>query len=310
MVKWDGLSIAVFAGVCVVLNLILVLILRKLKGFQAIYERSPQTHQDKKSTPSFGGIGIFLGILIGTVLFKLWDLSVLWLISVFTVFCVIGFTDDYLSILKKTNKGLSAKQKFLLQVLAAFYFMVIFHVTFHPLAWWEMGLFLFMMVGTSNATNLTDGLDGLLAGLSLCTLGGFALYAHYLGAHSLFAFAMICMIAVGGFLLFNLKPAKVFMGDTGSLALGALFAGFAFQLRNPWILIPLGAVYILETLSVMIQVGYFKRMQKRIFLMTPLHHHFELLGFSERRVVRLFWAFGVLFLLLFVLLYLPNQPLF
>ncbi len=283
----------------------LILYLKKVKFYQSIYTLSPESHQKKSITPSFGGVGIVASLLLGVSFFPFKSLEGWWCLFVFLSFCGIGFLDDVLSLTSQKNKGLSASRKFILQCLAALFFIVIYHFQFRHLEIWELGLYLFLFVGSSNATNLTDGLDGLLAGLSLMSLLGF--YTYFIAIQSLVGQEMVLLliIAIGGFLLFNRFPAQIFMGDTGSLGLGAVFAAFALMVNNPWILISLGAVYMLETLSVIVQVLWFKKTGRRVFLMAPLHHHFELLGLKETKVVSWFWAFGALFLIIFFTTFKP-----
>jgi phospho-N-acetylmuramoyl-pentapeptide-transferase len=283
----------------------LILYLKKAKFYQTIYELSPQSHQKKLFTPSFGGVGIVLSVLIGVSFFPFKSLEGWWCLSVFISFCGIGFLDDILSLSSRKNKGLSASRKCVLQCLAALFFIGVYHLQFRPLSLWEVLFYVFLFVGSSNATNLTDGLDGLLAGLSVMSLCGF--YVVFMAMQSFVGQEMVLllMIAVGGFLLFNRYPAQLFMGDTGSLGLGAVFAAFSLMMNNPWILMSLGAVYMMETVSVIIQVFWFKITGRRVFLMAPLHHHFEMLGLSELKVVRLFWAFGALFLIVFVATFKP-----
>jgi phospho-N-acetylmuramoyl-pentapeptide-transferase len=283
----------------------LILYLKKARFYQHIYELSPGSHQSKNFTPSFGGVGILLSVLLGVSFFPFQSLEGWWSLSVFILFSGIGFLDDVMSLKSSKNKGLSVRRKFTLQCLAALFFIVVYHLQFRPLAIWEVLLYCFLFVGTSNATNLTDGLDGLLGGLGLMSLWGFYTYFIAMGSLDGQELSLLLMIAIGGFLLFNRYPAQIFMGDTGSLGLGAVFASFALMMDNPWILIPLGAVYLLETLSVIIQVLWFKRTGKRVFLMAPLHHHFEMLGLREMKVVSWFWAFGAVFLIVFFATFKP-----
>ncbi len=270
-----------------------LIVMRRVNGYQHIYTLSPQTHQ-KKMAVSCGGIGITLTLLVGQFIWPVTDISARWVLGTMLLFAWIGFMDDFLSITQNQNKGLSAKQKMGLQLLSAASMLMLWHFWISPLHWVVAVFYLFLIVGSSNATNLTDGLDGLLGGLSLLTLSGFALFFWQYHAASLWQLCLMLLIAVGSFLIFNVHPAKIFMGDTGSLALGAGFGALAIAAHQPLILLPLGVVYIIETLSVILQVGYFKQTRKRLFLMTPLHHHFELLGLSERQVVALFWAIGAL----------------
>jgi len=276
-----------------------IVVLRKLKGLQQIYTLSPAAHQKKAGTVSFGGVTIVGMSWVGTAMAGMISHpQVLFLLAGMTLFGLIGFADDLISVLHKANKGLSVKQKLGLQAMGCLAMLGLSQTLGMPipLALWP--LYIFVGTGTTNATNLTDGLDGLLSGLSVITLFGFAI--AFMGFPHLQFLCAIVITVLLAFLVFNRNPAQIFMGDTGSLALGGLFFTAALFLQNPWILIPLGGVYIMETLSVVIQVFWFKRTGKRIFKMSPLHHHFELCGFSEKQVVRLFWGLGLIFLVLFL----------
>jgi phospho-N-acetylmuramoyl-pentapeptide-transferase len=276
-----------------------IALLRKLKGLQQIYTLSPSAHQKKAGTVSFGGISILGMSWIGAGIAGLiTNPSVLFLLIGMTLFGIIGFADDLISVLNKANKGLTARQKSALQALACMGLLGLGHVFDVTISWTLWPLYIFIGTGTTNATNLTDGLDGLLSGLSILTLIGFAVACASNPPVQLFCLIVITVLLA--FLVFNRNPAQIFMGDTGSLALGGLFFSLSVYLNDPWILIPLGAVYIMETLSVVIQVFWFKRTGKRIFKMSPLHHHFELSGFSEKAVVRLFWGLGLICLLIFL----------
>lgn len=294
-----------FAVASVFVHYWVILYLKKAKFYQNIYELSPKGHQKKAFTPSFGGVAILLSLGVGLMMFPMASQEGWWCVSAFITYCGIGFLDDVLSLKGGKNKGLSAKQKFFMQVVAGLFFLVVYHLNFRSLEWWELGLYGFLFVGVSNATNLTDGLDGLLAGLSLMSLWGFYYYFLAMNFHVGQQLVLMFMICLGAFLLFNRNPAQVFMGDTGSLGIGALFVAFSVMADNPWLLIPLGAVYMMETLSVMIQVAWFKLTGKRVFLMAPLHHHFEMMGMKEMKVVSWFWGFGVLFLVIFFATFRP-----
>ena len=273
----------------------LIKLFHRFKAYQPIYDLSPSDHQKKAKTPTIGGITILLSVWLSWALFFTTSLKVTWLVALYSVFALIGFSDDILALYKKSNKGLSARQKFALQCLFSLGFIYLYSMYFSGLDWWHYPFYMFIIVGASNATNLTDGLDGLLAGCSLLTLFGF----YYVMVESyqvdISRFIVILIIIIMSFLFYNWNPAKLFMGDTGSLALGAVFAGLALLYADVWILLPLGAIYIIETLSVIIQVAYFKQTKKRIFLMSPLHHHFELLGFKELHVVLIFYGIAFLF---------------
>ena len=240
--------------VSVGLQFSLLLLFKSRKLFQPIYALSPQRHQLKQFTPSLGGIGILVSLWIVWFLYGMVLLSesLLWVLIVFTSFSVLGFIDDSRSLLKKNNQGLTTKQKFLCQLILAVTLIFGYSYFFVSLSIPILILYAFVMVGSSNATNLTDGLDGLLVSCSIVTLLGFFL----LGGVEIQVFSIFLISVLAGFFVFNKHPAKVFMGDTGSLGLGALFAAMAITMGNVWILIPLGAVYILETISVIIQVLY------------------------------------------------------
>jgi phospho-N-acetylmuramoyl-pentapeptide-transferase len=299
MTKW-----MIFLGLSIVANYVLILILRRLKGFQNIYEWTPKTHQAKKNTPSFGGIGILISLCGGIFWFiPALTPEIMWTLSLTLAFGLLGFLDDLLSKVFKTNEGLTARDKFLLQWCVGIGFIYVFHLWIAPLALWQGLFYAFVIVASSNATNLTDGLDGLLSGLSLLTLCGFMwVFQMTMGVSELIILTQVAMVAVASFLVFNRHPAKVFMGDTGSMALGALFAGLSFIAGNPWLLLPFGAIYLIETLSVIVQVLSRKFRGKRVFLMSPLHHHFEMLGMSEQRIVALFWGIQWLFLVGYILI--------
>jgi phospho-N-acetylmuramoyl-pentapeptide-transferase len=267
--------------------------LRRGAVFQKIYELGPESHQSKAQTPSFGGVGIFLTVSFGLVLFQTFSMEVMWAYSVFSLFFVIGLLDDLMSLTKNKNAGFSARQKFLLQTIGASFFIFVFHILIMPLNLASVAVFIFLIVGSSNATNLTDGVDGLLSSLGVITLIGFSLL-FFNSNGGLFFLCVIVGISLLSFLVFNRHPAKLFMGDTGSLALGALFASFTVLLNDPWPLLSFGGVYVIETLSVILQVASFKANKKRLFLMSPLHHHFELLGFSECKIVMIFSSIALI----------------
>ena len=268
--------------------------LRRLKFGQKILEDGPKWHLKKQNIPTMGGFIFFLSIVVtmsvALVLFG-GEGSGRWLLvlAMATAFGIIGFIDDWSKIKKRQNKGLSAKQKFLLQLAVAVLFITLMRtlgmltpvlaVPFLNISieipWIVYFVFMsFIIVGTDNAVNLTDGLDGLAASVTLAVMAFFACAAHYLAGVSadggeMEAFAMLPAAAcgaLGGFLLYNFNPARVFMGDTGSLFLGGLVAGMAFAIDLPLILVPVGLVYIIEVLSDIIQVTYFKLSGKNVFL--------------------------------------------
>ena len=267
--------------------------LKKGRLFQPIYELAPNRHQEKSKTPSMGGLAIMAWVLIGAIINGSLNIESAWCLGLMIGFAIIGFIDDRAAIRNQANKGLSARQKFGLQCLIAGVALGAFSYFITPLEWMLYPWYGFIIVGTSNATNLTDGMDGHLTGLSIISLAGF--YTVFLGAGlvSMLGLIQVMILALLVFLVFNHYPAKWFMGDTGSLAIGAALSGLAILSGNVWLLLPFGLVYIIETLSVVIQVAVYKRTRKRVFLMAPIHHHFEMLGLKEPWVVYGSWGLGL-----------------
>lgn len=293
-----------------VLTNILINILKQAKMRQYILKDAPETHMVKEGTPTMGGLAILISTLISLAIFRsAIDFNILMLTFLLVSHSFIGILDDTNKIRKKHNKGMSAKLKLILQISFACIFAGILAVSnnfiyiqgalqFLPPMLYYIFI-IFMVVGTSNAVNLTDGLDGLAAGLTIISLIGFAYLAFISTNITILIFILIMIGALLGFLWFNINPARIFMGDTGSLSLGAILAGIAILLHKELMLIPLGLVFIAETLSVMLQVSYFKITKgKRIFKMSPIHHHFELCGWSENKVVLRFWIIGIIMLII------------
>jgi phospho-N-acetylmuramoyl-pentapeptide-transferase len=275
----------------------------KKKWYQPIYELSPSRHQKKAFTPAIGGVIVVLCIIIGSGICGLWfHVEIQWLIGILVLFALIGAGDDIVAMILNRNQGLTAKQKFSLQ-LGCSMLSIGYWMYMHPgdMTIWSFLFFSIVMTGASNATNLTDGLDGLLGGCMVISLIGTFLIAWPLVVSNILLMIGIIVVVLLGFLIFNIHPACVFMGDSGSLSLGALLTGICIIVGDIWILMPLGVVYIVETLSVMIQVIWFKKTKSRVFLMAPLHHHFEKLGMKETHVVGVFWILGVLGVLVGVL---------
>ncbi|MBU9720444.1 MULTISPECIES: phospho-N-acetylmuramoyl-pentapeptide-transferase [Bacillaceae] len=297
--------------ICVLMSPIFIPFLRRLKFGQSIRVEGPQSHQKKSGTPTMGGLMILLAIIVSTFIMSSQFHSVnveIWLLVFVTVgFGLLGFLDDFIKVVKKRNLGLTSKQKFLGQVvISAIVYIVLLQTGLSTaitipgttlsldIGWLYFPLIIFMLVGTSNAVNLTDGLDGLVAGSSAIAFGAFAIIAYDLSLYNVSLFSVAVVGAVLGFLVFNSHPAKVFMGDTGSLALGGALAMIAILTKMELVLIIIGGVFVIETLSVIIQVISFKTTGKRVFKMSPLHHHYELSGWSEWRVVVTFWLVGLL----------------
>ena len=311
MTKTIIIQLAVAFAIAALLAPLYIPFLRRLKFGQAIRVEGPESHRKKSGTPTMGGIIFITSIiltLIGVGVFtdSLTLSADLMMLSLALVgFGAIGFIDDFIIVVRKNNEGLKPKQKIIAQLLVAAIFFRIFLVNgystelsffnlFSLELYWIYGLFiLFWMVGFSNAVNLTDGLDGLCGGVSVIAFSAFGMIALATGRYEIMLFCFTVVGALLGFLVFNLNPAKVFMGDTGSLAIGAAIAAVSILLKQEFILLVIGLVYVIETLSVIMQVLYYKRTKKRIFKMAPLHHHFELCGWSEWKVVIVLWVVGL-----------------
>ena len=282
--------------------------LHKLKFGQSIREEGPKSHQAKSGTPMMGGIMIILAIVIATVAAAPLTPAVLLALFITLGHFVLGFLEDYIKVVKKRNLGLKAKQKMLGQILIAIVTMIVgTRVLGIDTTIWipiadvnvDIGvgyyfLVLFVLVGTSNAVNLTDGLDGLASGTVAIASGAYALVCYMTGHYDLAIFSVAMMMACLAFLRFNAHPAKVFMGDTGSLALGGAVAAVGILTHTEILLAVIGFVFVCEALSVIIQVISFKTTGKRVFRMSPIHHHFELGGWKETKVVFVFWMVGLI----------------
>ncbi|WP_085524071.1 phospho-N-acetylmuramoyl-pentapeptide-transferase [Tuberibacillus sp. Marseille-P3662] len=298
--------------IAVIIAPLFIPLLRLLKFGQYIRKEGPESHQKKAGTPTMGGIIIIVALVIATLVVS-WRTGLLststYLLLLVTVgYGVIGFLDDFIKVVMKRNLGLKSKQKLLGQLIVAVLFFVILMQTEFSTAISIPGtsisfdlhgfyivLIVIMLLGTSNGTNLTDGMDGLLTGTSAIAFGAYAVIAYQMQLMDVAVFSIAAAGALLGFLVFNAHPAKVFMGDTGSLALGGALAGVAILTKAEILLIVVGGIYVIETLSVMLQVISFKLTGERIFKMSPLHHHYELTGWSEWRIVSTFWVVGILF---------------
>lgn len=302
--------------ISLLLGSILIPILKKLKLNQQINKYLKDTHKLKNNTPTMGGIIFILSTIITLLIlfiFKKLDMTYNFIIVVFVFisYGLIGLIDDSLIILRKDNKGLKANTKMNMQIVIAIIFFYLFmQADNEPLLWihtigfklnigWLYGLFiLLVLTSSSNAVNLTDGLDGLATGLSIIAFLTFGLISYNTGwlegykEISLFCFALVGSLL--GFLSYNHHPASIFMGDTGSLALGASLGSIAILTRHEILFLVIGFVFLIETVSVIIQVSFYKLTKKRVFLMTPLHHHFEKKGFKEETIVKLFWIIGLI----------------
>lgn len=294
-------------------------LLRRLKFGQSIREEGPQSHQKKAGTPTMGGLIFLLSIITVTIIsgmiFELFTTQTIVLLIVFIGFGVIGFLDDGIKVILKRNLGLTSLQKLIGQIvisIAAFLllqlgdFSTVVGIPFTQIEL-DFGVFyvaflIFWLVGFSNAVNLTDGLDGLVAGTASIAFAAFGVIALFNEQTDIALFTFVVTGALLGFLVFNANPAKVFMGDTGSLALGGALAMVSVLVKEELLLLLIGLVFVIETASVILQVGSFKLRKKRIFKMSPIHHHFELSGWSEWKVVIVFWSTGLVVALMAVLL--------
>jgi phospho-N-acetylmuramoyl-pentapeptide-transferase len=321
------IPLAVAFGIGVLLGPMIIPTLQRLKFGQSIREEGPEAHLKKAGTPTMGGSIILMSVVLTALPFSSFILlnnskpvvnsDLFFLLFATLGYGIIGFLDDYIKVVMKRSLGLTASQKLLGQLfigIVLFWVLIevrvirlseiestkyIFNVEIPgtgwqiQLNWLYLPLLLLMMIGTSNAVNLTDGLDGLLAGTAAIAYGAYAVIGMVQSNYTVAIFAISVVGALLGFLVFNAHPAKVFMGDTGSLALGGGLAALAVITKTELLLPLIGGIFVVEALSVMLQVLSFKTRGKRIFRMSPLHHHFELTGWSEWRVVTTFWSIGL-----------------
>ncbi|MCL1990873.1 MAG: phospho-N-acetylmuramoyl-pentapeptide-transferase [Defluviitaleaceae bacterium] len=293
--------------IAVIIAPLFIPFLKRLKFGQSIRADGPQSHIKKSGTPTMGGIIFLLStlitVMIGLLFWENMKLNATLFMLLLPLFgcSLIGFIDDFIIVVKRDNKGLRPKHKMLGLFLIGASFFYLLMASGYPtvvnlgfirfdLAWAHGIWVLLLILAGSNATNLTDGLDGLLGGCSFIVFGILGMIALRQGDYTIALFCLIMVGSLAGFLVFNLNPAKVFMGDTGSLGLGALMAAVVILLGHDWLLAVVGFIFVIETLSVILQVLYFKKTGgKRLFKMAPLHHHFELSGWGERKVVLVFW---------------------
>ena len=296
-----------------ILGPIIIPLLRRLKFGQAEREEGLESHKKKAGTPTMGGLMFLLAVAVVVGVYSFRHTEAIPVLFLTLGYGAIGFVDDFIKVVKKRNLGLKPWQKIGLQYIVTsifiWYLFSIRHVSFAmkvpflkdtylDIGIWALPLCLLIALGTVNATNLTDGVDGLASSVTACVAGFFAIVCIALDTRlSIMPVAMLG--ALLAFIVFNAYPAKVFMGDTGSLALGGFVVGMAYMLQMPLFIPIIGIVYLAEALSVIIQVWYFKATHgKRIFKMAPIHHHFELCGWSEVRVVAVFTIVTILFSLI------------
>lgn len=330
------LTLRAILSVLTALSLSLILgpwVIRRLSFYQIgqmVRDDGPQSHLSKAGTPTMGGVLILLAIMLSTILWS--DLSnrYVWVVLFSAMaFGAIGWMDDYQKLIRKNSKGLSARAKYLSQSIAALLIIgfvwwsakspaelqlvvPFFKDVSLSMGWWFLPFGYFVIVGSSNAVNLTDGLDGLAILPTVFIAGALAIFAYVTGHMEFSKYLAIpyvagageiivaCAAIAGaglGFLWFNAYPAQVFMGDVGALALGAMLGVIAILVRQELVLFIMGGVFVLETLSVFVQVGSYKLRGRRVFKMAPLHHHFELKGWPEPRIIVRFWIITVILVL-------------
>lgn len=286
--------------------------LTRLKCGQEIRDEGPEWHKSKSGTPTMGGIifilsGGIVAALATLIIYGKIDINAIMLIFLSVSFGVVGFVDDFIKVKLKRNLGLTEIQKLLLQIAASVLFVWVLRYTLADtpliipftnitvnLGWWYLPLSVLAIISTVNAVNLTDGLDGLASSITIVVTMFFVFVAYLLNLISIGIFACAMIGGVGAFLIFNKYPAKVFMGDTGSLFLGGALAGMAILSGTPLFLIISGGVFVAEALSVIIQVGSYKLTKKRVFKMAPLHHHYEKCGLKEQKIVVIFTLISLL----------------
>lgn len=296
------INIGVGLILSIILGRIIIPLLRRLHAGQSIREDGPQSHLVKSGTPTIGGLIFLASVIITSLVTANFKLSVLMILFSTLAFGAVGFIDDYIKVVMKRNLGLRAYQKLLLQILVAVILIIYqynskeigtdlyipFIKDYRSIGFLYIPFVIFVIVGTVNSVNLTDGLDGLSSSVTIICLLFFNFVAIKLQRYEIAGFCLALAGALIGFLYYNKFPAKVFMGDTGSLALGGAISAIALLLNVPLILPIAGGIYFIETLSVIIQVVSFKTRGKRVFLMSPLHHHFEQKGWHEKKIVAVF----------------------
>jgi phospho-N-acetylmuramoyl-pentapeptide-transferase len=313
-------AMAVAFTISILSGYLIIPALRRMKFGQSIREEGPKAHQKKAGTPTMGGLIFLTSIILSTLILSyIYDdvmtTQTIVLLLILVGFGLIGFLDDFIIVVLKRNLGLTSLQKLIGQIVVAiiaFFLLRMgpFETTVNipftaidiDLGIMYIAFLIFWLVGFSNAVNITDGLDGLVAGCSAISFAAFGVLALHYGQEDIATFTFVVTGAMLGFLLFNSKPARVFMGDTGSLALGGALAMISILIKQEILLLLVGIVYVVETASVIIQVISFKLTGKRVFKMSPIHHHFELSGWSEWKIVIVFWGVAALAAIVPVLL--------
>lgn len=302
--------------IAIIVGLILIPVLKQLKAGQNVSRLINKRHLKKEGTPTIGGLIFIIPPIIAIILLALrgsveLSSNLIIVLFVFISYAILGFIDDFTKIKYHNNKGLSSITKFVAQLFIAVVFYTIYkhnggttdlEISLFGIKWslgWFYGIFiLFLLVGTTNAVNITDGLDGLCGGLSVMAFLAYGVISWgsdwIPGYEGMAVFSFILVGSLLGFLLFNTHPARVFMGDTGSLALGGALASIAILSHHEVSLALIGGVFVIETLSSLIQIIAIRKFNKKVFLKAPLHHHFEEIGWSETDIVKVFWTVGFL----------------
>jgi len=308
-------QVLAFAGtfiLSIISGPIIIPILKRLKFGQTIRDDGPASHLSKMGIPTIGGLIFIIPMIITALFFAAQYPQIIPMLLVTIGFAIVGFIDDFIKVARKSKDGLSPRQKSFGQIVVSTVFA--FYVAYSPSLgtgmiipfkgidavvnlplWLFIPFIIIVMYLITNSVNMTDGIDGLAAGVTLIVTVFFTIVAMNSGEWNYVK--LFCSITAGGclgFLVFNIHPAKVFMGDTGSLALGGVVGAAAVVMKMPWILLIVGAIYAVESLSVFIQVISFKLRGKRVFKMAPIHHHFELSGWKETKVVRVFWLITII----------------
>ncbi|MEN3014101.1 MAG: phospho-N-acetylmuramoyl-pentapeptide-transferase [Endomicrobiia bacterium] len=313
--------------ICLIVFPEFIKFIKRKQFVQTIREDGPKTHLSKQNTPTMGGLVILFSVFISTLLTARPNRFVIWCIVCLIYLGVLGFLDDYLKVIKKHPKGISAKQKLFFQIIFGailclylyiypqnFNYATHLHIPYLKETFINLGIFYFFIiiltfVGSSNGINLTDGLDGLAIGNVIFASIAYSVLSYVAGNYKLASYLKIiyvsgagelsivlaCLIGAGlGFLWYNSYPASIFMGDTGSLFLGGLLGIIAIFIKQELLLIVAGGIFVIESLSVILQIIYYRKTKKRIFLMAPLHHHYELKGYHEAKVTTRFWIIGII----------------
>jgi len=291
---------------------------KKYRIGQRIRKEGPDLHQHKSGTPTMGGLIIYMAVTVALLFFQSQDINVYVIFFLLISFGIVGFLDDFIKNYKERSLGLKARTKILLQLIICMLFLYwhsqhgpfnqnilipFLQKSFYLQKIFYMPFVILVFISATNAVNLTDGLDGLATGLMIIALLAFAVIAFFQKQTEIAFFVIILVSACAGFLIFNYHPAKIFLGDVGSLGLGGALAGIAVLTGTELYLLLIGGVFVTETLSVIIQVLSIRYRKKPIFRMSPVHHHFELLKWREKKIVSLFWGTGVILAILGIIAY-------